>query len=36
MENIAVERYINEEQYRESSYFIDLLFKQAKKRQDRV
>lgn len=29
MENIAVERYINKEQYREASYFIDLLFRQA-------
>lgn len=29
MENLAVERYINEEQYREASYFVDLLFKQA-------
>ncbi|MEA2065525.1 MAG: hypothetical protein U9O65_00240 [Thermotogota bacterium] len=27
MENLAVERYINEEQYREASYFVDLLFK---------
>jgi hypothetical protein len=32
MENPAVERYINEEQYREASYFVDLLFKQAKKK----
>ncbi|MFW6122083.1 MAG: hypothetical protein ACOC80_14470, partial [Petrotogales bacterium] len=29
MENLAVERYINEEQYSEASYFVDLLFKHA-------
>ncbi|TYB96410.1 MAG: DUF3298 and DUF4163 domain-containing protein [Kosmotoga sp.] len=29
MENLATERYINEEQYSEASHFVDLLFKQA-------